>query len=411
MKLSALEKSLIKAMEEFEIIDAHEHLPSEKARIQAEVDVFILVSHYTRHDLHVAGMSGDDYETLYKPEVPLEHRWSLFAPYWEQIRWSSYARAALLAAQKFYGFADINKKTYQPLSEAIKKANKKGIYEKVLSKTCKIRTALTQGISPAEKTPLLTPVVRMPLMTGMSNWKEVSHPAFAPQANIRSLDGYLNAAYAYIRQAKKEGAVGLKMVSNPYGPPDRKVAVKAFNSLQNSKKTNLGSPNPLGDYVLDRVICFAQEQDLTIAVHTGYWGDFRQLDPLHMIPILQRHPKARFDIYHVGYPWMREALMLGKGFANVWLNFCWTHIISQRFATIALDEAMDLIPMNKLIAFGGDYGKPVEKVYGHLVMAREDVAKVLASRIESGQMTEKQALEIAHKWFYENPKELYRLKV
>ena len=103
--------------------------------------------------------------------------------------------------------------------------------------------------------------------------------------------------------------------------------------------------------------------------------------------------------------------MLGKGFANVWINFCWTHIISQRFAVAGLDETIDLIPMNKILIFGGDYGTPVEKVYGHLVMAREDIAEVLARRIRSGQMSESQALVLIQKWFWENPKELYGLEL
>jgi hypothetical protein len=42
-------------------------------------------------------------------------------------------------------------------------------------------------------------------------------------------------------------------------------------------------------------------------------------------------------------------------------------------------------------------------------MAREDVARVLARRIQTGQMTETQALDMARGWFWENPKELYRL--
>jgi predicted TIM-barrel fold metal-dependent hydrolase len=148
---------------------------------------------------------------------------------------------------------------------------------------------------------------------------------------------------------------------------------------------------------------------MVIAVHTGYWGDFRQLDPLHMIPLLQRHQNAKFDIYHLGYPWVREALMLGKGFPNVWLNFCWTHIISQRFAIAGLDEAIDLVPMNKILVFGGDYSTGVEKVYGHLVMAREDIAEVLARRIRKGHISESQAMELIRKWFWDNPKDLYSL--
>lgn len=408
MEFNQLKKRLIAAMEEFEIIDAHEHLGPEKGRIESEVDVFTLFRHYTRGDLTVAGMSQTDLEALSNSNLSLEHRWAIFKPYWEQIRWGSYARAALLAAQKFYGVEDINDRTYEPLSKAMQEANTPGLYERVLREACNIRTALTQCGSTALGTSLLTPV--MPLAYEMETWGALSHPAFDSEAAVRSLDDYLDAVRRYVVRVKGEGAVGLKMVSNPYKAPSREEALCAFNRLRDGVESRLPVPNPLRDYVVDQTISFAAEHGLVIAVHTGYWGDFRTLDPLHMIPILQRHPKVRFDIYHLGYPWVRESLMLGKGFANVWLNLCWTHIISQRFAASALDEAIDLIPMNKLIAFGGDYGIPVEKVYGHLVMAREDIACVLARRIMDKQMTELQALALARKWLWENPKALYQLE-
>lgn len=408
-EFTELEKKLVEAMRKFEIIDCHEHLGPEKKRVESPVDVFTLFSHYTHGDLIVAGMTEADYQSLYNQNISLERRWALFAPYWQQIRWGSYARAALLAAEKFYGFEDINNKTYEPLSQAIKEANKPGIYKWILGKACKIRAALTQCNSTKLDTSLLIPV--MPMVYEMENWEDLSHPPFDTSATVRSLDDYLDALRGYVVRVKTEGAVGLKMWSSPCKTPMREEALSAFECLRKGSDSHIAIPNPLRDYVVDQIISFATQQDLVVAVHTGYWGDFRELDPLHMIPIIQRHPKTRFDIYHLGYPWVRETLMLGKGFSNVWLNLCWTHIISQRFAVAALDEAIDLIPMNKLLAFGGDYGLPVEKVYGHLVMAREDVARVLAKRIMEKQMTETQALAIARKWFWENPKELYRLEL
>jgi len=71
----------------------------------------------------------------------------------------------------------------------------------------------------------------------------------------------------------------------------------------------------------------------------------------------------------------------------VWLNLCWTHIISQRFVVAALDEAIDLIPMNKLLAFGVEIIPVVRwrRSTGHLVMAREDIARVLAGGSRKGR--------------------------
>jgi len=120
------------------------------------------------------------------------------------------------------------------------------------------------------------------------------------------------------------------------------------------------------------------------------------------------HPDTRFDLYHMGMPYVRETAIMGKNFPNVWLNLCWSHIISPKMTMSALDEWIDLVPVNKIIAFGGDY-KNVENVYGHLVMARENIAKVLGRRVEEGLLTENGAIEIAQEWFYDNPKGLYEL--
>ncbi len=417
MKFTGVKKSLFEAFSRMEIIDCHEHLPPERVRLGKEVDVFTLFSHYTHHDLLRAGMDQKTYENLFNRELTLEKRWKTFVPYWERIRYTSYVKSVLLTCEKFFGFSDITEKNYRIISELIKEGNKPGLYERILRKACRIRTALTRSDVTNTGTDLLTPV--MPLIYEIKNREDFARPPFALDAGINSLDEYLDARRENILKIKSEGTVGLKMASNLYGTPDRKKAAAIFKKLKSGTLKSLPVPvwpiypdsNPLRDYIIDETIKFAGEQDLVVAVHTGYWGDFRQLHPLHMIPVIMRHPDVRFDIYHVGYPWVRETLMLGKGFSNVWLNFCWTHIISQRFAMAALDEAIDLIPTNKILAFGGDYGTPVEKVYGHLTMAREDISRVLAKRIEEGQMTETRAVDLAHKWFWDNPKELYRLKI
>jgi len=117
MQLGELEKHLYKAMEHFEIIDCHEHLGPESARVESPVDVFTLFSMYTHRDLLLAGMSETDYKSLFDRNIPLERRWMIFSPYWQEIRWGSYARSALLAAEKFYGIDDINTSTYKQLSK------------------------------------------------------------------------------------------------------------------------------------------------------------------------------------------------------------------------------------------------------------------------------------------------------
>jgi len=120
------------------------------------------------------------------------------------------------------------------------------------------------------------------------------------------------------------------------------------------------------------------------------------------------YPDVKFDLYHVGYPYVRDAIMLGKSRGNVWMNMCWTYILSPHFAYDALTEMLEMVPGSKIIGFGGDYSV-VEKIYGHLVMARQIIAKALASKVYDGTLTFDGAVSLAYNMLYETPKKLYRL--
>jgi predicted TIM-barrel fold metal-dependent hydrolase len=421
VRTSDIEAGLTRAIEDFEIIDGHEHLGPEEGRTRRNVDAFDLFGSYIRLDLLSAGMSEQDYQSLRDGSLPLERRWSLVEPFYERIRWGSYARVARLSARRFYGVEDISARTLLPLSDAMAKANTPGIYQRVLRGACRIRTALTQCGSTRTGTPLLTPIVSAGYRFSQTDpypyqfvktREQFVRPAFAPDATIASLNDYLGTFGEYLARSKAEGAVGLKIAAIATGgPPDRAEALSAAAALLDGRVEELPGVNPLQDYVLDEMVRAATELGLVVAVHSGYWGDFRNVDPLNMIPLIQRQPQARFDLYHLGYPWPRQALTLAKRFPNVHLNFCWTHAISPRCTAAMLDEALDTVPVNKITAFGGDYGHPVEHVYGHLVLARQDVAKALAGRIAGGQMSEAEALGIARRWFYDNTKDLYGLRV
>jgi hypothetical protein len=75
----------------------------------------------------------------------------------------------------------------------------------------------------------------------------------------------------------------------------------------------------------------------------------------------------------------------------------------------ALDEYIDWLGSDKLIAFGSDVHQMIEKVYGHLELARLNVAGVLARRIEMGLMNCDDALQLVRAWFFDNPTRIYRL--
>lgn len=83
------------------------------------------------------------------------------------------------------------------------------------------------------------------------------------------------------------------------------------------------------------------------------------------------------------------------------VNLCWLWIISPEVARRTLAEWLETVPVNKIIAFGGDY-LFVEGTYAHSRMARESVARVLSEKVKTGCMSEEEAVQIAQLILHDN---------
>jgi len=401
--LNETAKAIHAEIEKFTIIDAHEHLPTEQARLKTDVDAITMFSHYCRGDLAAAGMKREKMDFVFSG-APLEQRWREFKPYYEMISNTTYVWAAHMSIERFYGETAVTDANVESLSKKIKAANVPGLYAKTLRDACNIETCLNQngGYSDSD---LLTPVL---WSWNTGSYKEVSAHSGMLGRDIKSVDDLLEAARLHVREIKDKGGAGYKFFVFPMSKPSMEDAKDAFNRIMADRELTLPFENPLTDMYFDAVLGELEKQDLTACVHTGYWGDFRKLDPTHGIYMFDNYPNVNFDMYHVGYPYVREAILLGKTRGNVWMNMCWTYLLNTRFAFDALAEMLEAVPWSKIIGFGGDYSV-VEKVYGHLVLARRVIAAALANRVTEGSMTFDAAVSIAHNMLYYTPKRLYKL--
>ncbi len=408
------EQKLIDAMAQMEIIDAHEHLNPEQVRLESPQDVFTLFSGYTRCDLFSAGMTIEDWEGLFDYSVPLEKRWQKVRPFWQAIRYGSYAKAALLTAKLVYEVDDINDQTYAALSEKIADANTPGIYRRILCDRCGIRAALTQCSRTDVERPLV-PVMPGRMLVEIRTRQQLEELAGKIGREApKDLAGCVELTKAYLDLWVEQGTVGVKLTARFNGPPDGKAAKAALKRLLDGQELlpDRQDFEVLENYLTHNVIDLAAERKLTIAVHAGIWEDFRNNDCKHMLSLAPAHQQAKFDLYHLGMPFVRDCIVIGKNLPNVYLNLVWTHIISQVQTRSGIDELLDQVPLSKVLAFGGDYNRPVEKVVGHLHMARENFAAVFGRRIDGGEMSLDEAGEILRMWFWDNPLRLYdRLEV
>ena len=153
---------------------------------------------------------------------------------------------------------------------------------------------------------------------------------------------------------------------------------------------------------MHHVLRLADRRGLVLQVHTGLQegnGNYiAHSDPSHLTNLFMEYSNVRFDCFHIGYPYQQVLAALAKNFRNVFVDFAWVHIISPTAAIHALVEYLDSVPANKISGFGGDYIL-VDGVYGHQYIARDNIARALAIKIEQGAFDVDQAKEVARDGF------------
>jgi uncharacterized protein len=397
-----------------EIIDTHEHLVSEPQRLSMEVDVLLLLSQYSYVDLQSAGLEfpgGESFFTYNYPqmtEIPLEVRWKKMWPYIKRIKLGCYYRPTKIALRDLYGIDDLNEDTYRLASERIKARNTEGLYRRILRERCNIKTVLNQsGVVKGQQPADILKSVYTGTNDAYSLWNKSNLEGMEQryEVEVKDLDTYLVFVEKDMAWAREHGAYGCKIFISPPAPADKKAASADFKDFLAG---NPATPK-LKASVLDFILKTAEKWDWPVAVHTGVWDDFRNVDPKHAIDLVQRYPQNRFDIYHLGMPYVRDCIFISKNFKNAYLNLCWTYIVSQDIAEQAINEIIDLVPMNKVFGFGGDYIWSVENSYGHYVMARETLSAALTARIIKQRIDLDEAKLLLKSWLFDNPVDFYKI--
>ncbi len=436
MPVTDLYQRLRAEIESIPLIDTHEHLMSEQARLSQELDLFYWFSHYASSDLVSAGMAAQTVADLCDPTRPLDERWAEFAPFWPEARTTAYGRALLLAARDLFDIPDINEATYQELSARIAASNRSGWYEHVLKERANIALAVLDPLEDVDPTPLaeidhrfFAPVIRVDDWITASNRIELNALEAKSDVALHSLEDLLRALDVAFERAVDAGVVGVKVGvaysrSLCFEKTARADAERVFNRLGHypvafsdvtqQPPVSWSEAKPLQDYLMHQAIRRAIEHRLPIQVHTGLQegsGNFLvNANPLHLVNLLIEYREARFDLFHAGYPYQGEMAALVKNFANACADLCWVHVISPWVARQTLHEWIETLPANKMFAFGGDYIF-VEGAYAHARLARDNVAQVLAEKVAAGYLTEDEAVVLAHKLLHDNAAKFFGLSV
>jgi hypothetical protein len=223
-----------------------------------------------------------------------------------------------------------------------------------------------------------------------------------------SFDDYLAALPKVIDAMPGLNKVGLKNAlaydrSVDFDQPDEAVARGAWGKANPSEQEK----KAFGDCVVDRLCRLAGERDIPVQMHLGT-ALIRGSQPIKAAGLIERHPRTRFLLMHLAYPWSGELLGMAFVYRNIWLDLTWSWLLSPSGFRRTFQEAVDILPDESRMMLGGDTWH-AEEAYGAISGVRGLVAGCLDAMVKAGNFKGRDAERLAMKIFRENAKGFFRL--
>jgi predicted TIM-barrel fold metal-dependent hydrolase len=425
-------------VDSIKVVDTHEHLMEENERLVLGYDpLVVLLPHYLSSDLISSGMELKELNLLRSSDTLLEDRWKSFLDYWVEVENTGYAQAIKIAARDLYGVEEFSVDSWRKLRDSMKNFHKKGLYEHVLKTKSGIDLSINDVSSVEMDGRFNVPVMNFDdyaIATSREDVKQLSIILGEPIHTIEDLLNALKKHYDSVANKIVGVKIGLayeRILS--FEKTERAEAEKVFNRIYRTKTfesvevmpygsrplsrnvpsgIDFAEAKPLQDYMVHLIIQLASRYGHPVQIHTGLHEGNENIinhsNPALLVNLFMEYPEVKFDVFHAGYPYFRELATIAKNFPNVYPDLCWIHVVSPKAARSILSEWLDMVPSNKILAFGGDY-RFVEGVYGHIKIARRNIVKVLNEKVEEGEIELKQAYTIAKKILRDNALKLFSL--
>ena len=407
-------------VDKIKIIDTHEHLTLPDSLIEAgKLDFGRLFTHYAKCDLISAGMPAQEMEKVADPKSgwsPME-KWRALKPYYEKSWNTAYCECLRIAMRDIYGIEDLRDDTVEALSEKMNAVERASWTRTVFDKAG-IEVAMFNGSStPAYHRKRFPDLFLYDMCDSFSGFD----PAGLSKDSgieIRGLKDYLRVIDWYFDKFADEAAalkIGCAYERTLFFAevPEDDASRICDRALADRESLSQSEFRALQDFIFHHLVRTAGEHDLPVKVHAGLQegngNDITNSRAALLINLFMKYPKTKFDIFHISWPYTEELTAICKNFPNVWIDFCWAWIFNPPAARRALSDMLETVPANKIHGFGGDFIF-VEGTYGHAVIARREIARVLAEKVEEGRFSEKQAVGIARRLLRENALESFRVE-
>jgi len=350
--------------------------------------------------------------------------WESLAPFLENSSSNSFVRNLVHGITELYAAAEpaITRGNWEALDEAVRRHHQSPEWCQKALRRAGVEQVITDPYTnplldaPATLGPNYRSVMRINSFACGWHPDSLDHNGNSGHNLLRrvgleagSFDDYLTALEKLVDGMASRSQVALKNAlaydrDVAFDEPDEKLARQAWGKSSPSP----GERKAFSDFVVDRLCQLAGQRDLPMQMHLGT-AILRGSHPLKAAGLIERHPRTRFLLMHLAYPWSRELLAMAFVFRNIWVDLTWSMLLSPSHFKPALHEAIEVLPDESRMMFGGDNWH-IEETYGTMKLARQLIGEVLEEKIAGGYFRAEDSQRLATRIFRENAIDFFKLR-
>ena len=419
-----MKHSIREFVEQLPIVDVHEHHMPEVI-LQREINLLQLFRQsyagWTQARPYCLPSESRDTDPMLAASGPTT--WEAVSPFLESSGSNAFIRNLVRAVVELHGSGEpeITRENWQVLDTAVRAAHRRPKWRQEILKRAGITMVVTDAYTDPllDARPALGSNYRSVLRTNSLalGWHPDSrdHNGNSAQEllkraglNAGSFDEYVAALEKLVDGLAGRGQVALKNAlaydrDVNFDEPDERLARAAWGKA---------APPPaerkaFGDFVVDHLCRLAAARNIPVQMHLGT-GIIRGSHPLGVAGLIERHPRTRFLLMHLAYPWSRDLLGMAFVYRNIWLDLTWSFLLSPSHFKQALHEAIEVLPNESRMMLGGDNWH-VEETYGAMRSARRLIAEVLDEKLAGGYFGRSTAERLARRILHDNAREFFQL--
>lgn len=420
-----MNNSMREFVEHLPIVDVHEHhLP--EIILEREVNLLQLFQQsyagWAQARPYCLPSESRDADPMLAAVGPTT--WAALVPFLDHSGSNFFVRNLVRAVVELHGGGgapEITRDNWPALDAAVRAAHRRPEWQHEVLNRARVTTVITDAYNDPllDPRPTLGANYRSVMRTNSLalGWHPDSHDHNDNRAHellqrvglkAESFDEYLVALDKLVAGLAARGQVALKNSlaydrDVNFDEPDEQLARAAWGKV---------SPPPaerkaFGDFIVDHLCRIAAARDIPVQLHLGT-GIIRGSHPLGVAGLIERHPRTRFLLMHLAYPWSRDLLGMAFVYRNIWLDLTWSFLLSPSHFKLALHEAIEVLPNESRMMLGGDNWH-VEETYGAMQTARRLIAEVLDEKLAGGYFSRATAERLARRILNANAREFFRL--